>query len=113
MYPQQEEHTGDAGHERGSSQFFGDVAASAMSRPARALGALAAALILTGCSQAPAVDVMGSLFPAWLLCIGLGGVLTAITHWLLGRRRINLHFPFLTYPCLAVVYTFAIWLIFY
>ncbi len=84
-----------------------------MMRPARTFAALCVALIITGCSQAPAVDVMGSLFPAWLLCIGLGALFTAITRWLLARRRINLLFPFLTYPSLAAVYTFAIWLTFF
>jgi len=74
---------------------------------------LCLALAITGCSQAPAIDVMGSLFPAWLLCIAFGAVLTAITRWLLTRRRVNLLFPFLTYPCLAAVYTFLIWLIFF
>jgi hypothetical protein len=28
-------------------------------------------MTIIGCEQAPAVDVMGSLFPAWLLCIAL------------------------------------------
>jgi YtcA family len=68
---------------------------------------------MTGCSKAPAIDVMGSLFPAWLLCIVLGTLLTAGTHWLLTRQRFNLLFPFVTYPCLAAAYTFTIWLIFF
>jgi len=68
---------------------------------------------VTGCSHAPAIDVMGSLFPAWLLCIAVGALLTACTHWVLTRRKLHLMFPFLTYPCLAAVYTFAIWLVFF
>jgi hypothetical protein len=84
-----------------------------MMHPARTFAALCVALIITGCSRAPAIDVMGSLFPAWLLCICLGALFTAITHMLLARWRINLLFPFLTYPSLAAFYTFAIWLIFY
>jgi len=67
-------------------------------------------MTISGCSQAPAVDVMGSLFPAWLLCIVLGAVFSTITHWVLTRRVINLPFPFLTYPCLGAVYAFTIWL---
>jgi hypothetical protein len=70
-------------------------------------------LAIAGCSQAPAIDLMGSLFPAWLLCIAIGALLAVLTHWLLIRRRIHLLFPFLTYPCLAAVYTFMIWLIFF
>jgi len=68
---------------------------------------------ITGCSEAPAIDVMGSLFPAWILCIALGALLTAGTHWLMMRRQIYLVLPFLAYPCLATVYTFTIWLCFF
>lgn len=83
----------------------------------RKTGASAAISLLlttiTGCSQAPAVDVMGSLFPAWLLCITLGAVFSTVTHWILTRRVINLPFPFLTYPCLGAVYAFTLWLAFF
>jgi hypothetical protein len=71
------------------------------------------ALMSNSCSQAPAIDVMGSLFPAWLLCIALGILAAVITRWLLLRYRIQLLFPFLAYPCLAAVFTFAIWLVFF
>jgi len=70
-------------------------------------------LIGTGCSQAPAIDVMGSLFPAWLLCIALGVMLTVLARWLLLHYRIRLLFPFVAFPCLAAVFTFAIWLAFF
>ena len=70
-------------------------------------------MTIIGCEQAPAVDVMGSLFPAWLLCIALGAIFSTLTHWILTRRVINLPFPFLTYPCLGAVYAFTLWLAFY
>lgn len=70
-------------------------------------------LSITGCSQAPAIDVMGSLFPAWLLCIAVGALLATLTRWQLNRLRVNLLFPFIAYPCLAAAYTFAIWLVFF
>ena len=71
-----------------------------------------AALMLAGCSHAPTYDIMGSLFPAWLVCIALGTVLTVLARWLL-RNRVALLFPVLVYPCLAAVFIFAIWLIFF
>ncbi|WP_035354991.1 YtcA family lipoprotein [Edaphobacter aggregans] len=75
----------------------------------------ATAVLLTtcGCSVAPAFDVMGSLFPAWLFCIAVGALLAVITRWLLLRYRISLLFPMLAYPCLAAVFTLAIWLVFF
>jgi hypothetical protein len=50
-------------------------------------------MTINGCSQAPAVDVMGSLFPAWLLCIALGAVFSIVTHWILTRRVVSPPFP--------------------
>jgi hypothetical protein len=69
--------------------------------------------MIGGCSQAPSIDVMGSLFPAWLLCIALGTLAAVLSRWLLLRYRIQLLFPFLAYPCLAAAFTFAIWLVFF
>ena len=71
------------------------------------------ALMTCGCSEAPAFDVMGSLFPAWLLCIVLGSLLAVVTRWLLVHYRIQLLFPLLVYSCLAAVFTFTIWLAFF
>ena len=70
-------------------------------------------LLPRSCSQTPAFDIMGSLFPAWILCIVLGILLSAFTHWLLLRWQVRLLFPVLAYPCLAAVFTFSIWLIFF
>lgn len=70
-------------------------------------------LLCAGCSHAPTFDVMGSLFPAWLVCILLGTVLTVLVRWLLLRIHISLLYPVLVYPCLAAVFTFAIWLMFF
>ena len=76
-------------------------------------GAVSMMLLTGGCSEAPAFDVMGSLFPAWIFCIAIGILLAAFTRWLLGRRQVRLLFPVIAYPCLAAVFTFSIWLIFF
>ena len=70
-------------------------------------------LLPCGCSQAPAFDVMGSLFPAWILCIALGILLTVFTRWLLAQWQVRLLFPMIAYSCLTAVFTFSIWLIFF
>jgi len=74
---------------------------------------LSAALLTAGCAMSPTYDVMGSLFPAWLVCIVLGILLAVISRWLLLRLRIALLYPVIAYPCLAAVFTFTIWLIFF
>jgi hypothetical protein len=71
---------------------------------------LALALLLTGCGRAPSFDVLGSFFPAWLVCLALGLVLTAAARWLLSRLHIVIALPVLTWPSLAALFTFALWL---
>ena len=70
-------------------------------------------LVLTSCSRAPSCDVLGSFFPAWLVCLGLGLLLTGAVHWLSLRIRVALALPILTYPSLAALFTLVIWLAFF
>jgi hypothetical protein len=69
-----------------------------------------APLLLAGCGRAPSFDVLGSFFPAWLVCLALGLVLTAAARWILLRLQIVIAIPILTYPSLTGLLTFAIWL---
>ena len=69
-----------------------------------------AAFFLTSCGRAPSFDVLGSFFPAWLVCLALSLVLTAAARWLLSRLHIALALPVLTYPCMAAFFAFAFWL---
>ena len=64
----------------------------------------------TGCSRAPSFDILGSFFPAWLVCLALGLLLTVAARWLLLRVRVVLALPILTYPSLAALFTCALWL---
>jgi hypothetical protein len=79
----------------------------------QACAAASVTLAICGCSQAPAIDILGSLFPAWLLCLVLGTILAAFSHWVLLRYQIRLVYPPLTYLCLGAIFTFLIWLIFF
>jgi hypothetical protein len=69
--------------------------------------------ISTGCSQAPSFDIIGSFFPAWLVCLVVAVLLTAAAYWLLLRARVALAFPVLTYPSLTVLFTLALWFAFF
>lgn len=78
------------------------------------LPALAISLLcLIGCSRAPSFDVLGSFFPAWLVCLALALLLTVAARWLFLRLRLEIAFPILTYPSLAALFTFALWLVFF
>ena len=73
-------------------------------------GLLLASALLTGCSRAPSFDILGSFFPAWLVCLALGLLLTVAARWMLLRARVVLALPILSYPSLATLFTLALWL---
>jgi len=61
------------------------------------------------------VDILGSYFPAWMICIVIGLTLTLITHWIVQLRNLRVYIgpaP-LVYSCLMIIFTFATWLLFY
>jgi YtcA-like protein len=70
-------------------------------------------LLLASCARAPSFDIMGSFFPAWLICLAVALLLTVLARWLLLRLRIALLFPVLVYPSLTALLTFALWLAFF
>jgi formate hydrogenlyase subunit 4 len=83
-------------------------------RPAkRVLGFFLPVPLLVGCSRAPSVEVLGSFFPAWLVCFILAIVLTALVRFLLARLRLKVALPILMYLGLAAFFTFALWLAFF
>jgi hypothetical protein len=71
------------------------------------------ALVLAGCGRAPSFDILGSFFPAWLVCLTAGMVLTVVFRWLLLRIQIVVAAPILTYPSLTALITLALWLAFF
>ena len=68
---------------------------------------------LAGCTRAPTFDIVGSFFPAWLICLFLGIVLAIFARWLLLRLKVAIVLPILVYPSLAALFTFLLWLIFF
>jgi hypothetical protein len=76
---------------------------------------LFAAPSLVSCQRAPSIDVLGSFFPAWLLCLTLGIVVTIGTRFLLSKLHLEeaLSPPIVMYPCVAALFTFGLWLIFF
>jgi fructose-specific phosphotransferase system IIC component len=68
---------------------------------------------LTSCARAPAIDILGSFFPGWLVCLAPGILLTALVQQLLVWRRLKLSYPVVVYPCLTALFTFVTWLIFF
>ena len=65
--------------------------------------------------HSPTVDILGSYFPAWMVCIVSGLTLTLIAHWIVQVCHLK---PYLgpaplMYSCLMIIFTFATWVLFY
>lgn len=46
-----------------------------------------ACVFLTGCGRAPAVDIIGSFLPAWMVCLTAGIILAFIVRTILVRYQ--------------------------
>jgi hypothetical protein len=66
--------------------------------------------LLTGCGRAPSFDIVGSFFPAWLICLMMAILLTVLSRELL-RRYVEIVWPIVVYPSLTAAFTFALWLV--
>ena len=70
-------------------------------------------LPLAGCDHAPEFNVLGSYFPAWLLCIAAGVTLSGLCY--AGLKRVGLDreivASIVVYPCLALLFACALWLL--
>jgi len=85
-------------------------------------GAFAAPLLafyLGGCAvsgyHSPTIDVIGSYFPAWMICIVIGLALTLVSRLLLIAIGVHsdLHPAAIVYPSLMAIFTFVTWLAFF
>ncbi|HKD86582.1 MAG TPA: YtcA family lipoprotein [Terriglobales bacterium] len=76
---------------------------------------IAVTLLAAGCSRAPSFNLLGSFFPAWLLCGALGIALTVVARVVFVRTNFEKELAplILVYPCLALFFTFTIWLLFF
>jgi hypothetical protein len=73
------------------------------------------ALPVTACSYSPTMDLLGSYFPAWMLCAVIGIVAAVIIRQILAVAGINDYVvaPPLTYVALAVSATLLAWLLWF
>ena len=68
---------------------------------------------LCGCADAPSFDILGSYFPAWLVCILIGIAVSAAAGFCLSasNRAGLIHWSIVTYPCFAASIAFTLWLL--
>jgi hypothetical protein len=74
---------------------------------------------LAGCGasggRSPSVDVLGAYFPAWMICIYTGLALTLIARQIFIALKLDsrLRPALLVYASLLMVFSLAVWLVFY
>ena len=76
---------------------------------------VAIALPVAACSYSPTMDLLGSYFPAWMLCAAIGIVAAVVSRQILALAGINDYVvaPLLTYAGLAVSATLLAWLLWF
>lgn len=76
---------------------------------------LAGIMGLTGCARAPSVNILGAYFPAWMLCIITGIVLTFVLRGALITLKLDdvIGPRGLVYPAMVIALTLGTWLLFF
>jgi len=72
-------------------------------------------IFLTGCRGAPSINLMGSFFPGWMLCMILGVIGALVLRQIFIKINIDAHLPLpaFVYFCLWVFITLLSWLLFF
>jgi hypothetical protein len=76
----------------------------------------APALLAAGCARAPSFNILGSFFPAWIVCGVIGILLAVVVRLFFVRIKLEdqLVAPLIVvYPCLTAFFTFTLWLLFF
>jgi hypothetical protein len=73
------------------------------------------AVLLAGCSRAPSVDIAGSFFPGWMICLTAAVFLTFAVRFLLLKLRLESEVGPLAlfYPSMLTLITCVLWLTYF
>jgi hypothetical protein len=81
----------------------------------RGLKTAAIVLPVSGCGYSPTLDLLGSYFPAWMLCAVIGIFIAVVIRQVLALSGINEYVvvPFLTYTGFALSASLLVWLLWF
>lgn len=70
---------------------------------------------MTGCSAAPSINLLGSYFPSWIVCLGIAVVLTFLAHVYVTKKNFaeKLWPLSIVYTALLCLLTCTLWLTFF
>lgn len=71
------------------------------------------ALLCERCERAPSIDVIGSFFPVWMLCLSLGVALAFVARYFLLRYQLESEVGPLAlfYPSVVILSACLLWLV--
>ena len=74
-----------------------------------------ALLWLAGCSQSPSQNILGSFFPAWILCSAIGVAAAILCRVALGAVGLHQYVlaPPLAYLAITAAVTLSLWLVWF
>jgi hypothetical protein len=77
--------------------------------------AQAACVLCAGCGRAPSIDIIGSFFPVWMLCLIIAIILASILRLVLLRYQFETEIGpvALFYPSVVILLSCVLWLIFF
>ncbi len=72
-------------------------------------------MLCAGCGRAPSIDVLGSFFPVWMVCLTIAVALACVLRIVLVRVQFESELgPIaLFYPSVVVLLSCLLWLIFF
>jgi hypothetical protein len=81
----------------------------------KVFGALLSFTLASGCNHVPSQDILGSFFPAWMLCALVGILLTVVVRQIVIRTGVDafVHMRLILYLGLAMSLTFFMWVAWY
>ena len=76
---------------------------------------LAWLLGIGGCARAPSINILGAFFPAWMLCVVVGIVLTMVLRMVLVATKVDGYIGprGIIYPALTLLLTLGTWVLFF
>ena len=70
-------------------------------------------VVLTSCSHAPSIEIVGSFFPVWMICLTAAVILTFFARKQLVRHKLESQVGpvALFYPSMVVSFSCLLWLL--
>jgi hypothetical protein len=75
----------------------------------------AVCVMCAGCSRAPSVDILGTFFPAWMICLTAAVLLGGVVRYFVLKYQMEPEIGpvALFYPSVVILFSSLLWLMFF